>query len=316
MAEIERTPAPRTTPARPLRYVAGEDGTRIAYRMRGPLERQPGRAVFVLTNGLSTTDEFWGPLVDELVPEHTVVDWWYRGHGESEVSRSNDYALATHAGDLWRVTRAACAELGARAPVHLAFSMGVTVLLEFYRAHREEVGSMVLVAGGADHPYASAPLFRLPFAHAAVRSALRVAAPLVPALSPLARRVTTSPALFPLARSVGALGAGAPRPELERFFRAVGEMDLRAYWGTLESLMEAHASDVLPTIRVPVLVVAPERDLMALRGDLAALRDGIPGAEWVLIPKTSHAVLLEAGEEIGARVRAFVGRHLAVRAAL
>jgi pimeloyl-ACP methyl ester carboxylesterase len=289
-----------------VRYVVAGDGTRIAYRTRGPLEAKAGGATFVLTNGLSTTDEFWGPLVRGLVAEHRVADWWYRGHGESEVSRSNDYLVGTHADDLARVTGAASGDDGARPPVHVAFSMGVTVLLELYRAHPERVGAMVLVAGGADHPYASAPLFRLPFAHAAVRSALRLAAPIVPALSPVARRVTSSSALFPLARSVGALGRSAPRAELERFFRSVGEMDLRAYWGTLESLMEARASDVLPTVRVPVLVVAPERDVMALRGDLVALREGIPGAEWVLLPHTSHAVLLEAGDAIAARVRAFV----------
>ena len=44
--------------------------------------------------------------------------------------------------------------------------------------------------------------------------------------------------------------------------------------------MEARASDVLPRVRVPVLIVAPERDVMVLRGDLGALRDGIRGAEW------------------------------------
>ena len=106
-----------------------------------------------------------------------------------------------------------------------------------------------------------------------------------------------------MAQSLGAIGRDAPRQEVERFFRTRGAMDLRAYWGTLESLMEARASDVLPRVRVPVLVVAPDRDVMALRGDLEALRDAIPGAQWMHIPHSSHAVLLEAGDAIAARVR-------------
>jgi pimeloyl-ACP methyl ester carboxylesterase len=287
-----------------LSIVAG-DGTRIAWRARG--EGSADGTTLVLTNGLSTTDEFWESLVRALAPDHRVVDWWYRGHGESESAASGDYAIATHADDLRRVTEAACgARKGAAAPVHLAFSMGVTVLLELYRARPDLVGAMVLVAGGADHPYAASRLFRLPFAGAAVRAGLRAAAPVVPRMSPVTRAVTSSRALFPLARAVGAIGEDAPREAVERFFRAVGAMDLGAYWGTLRSLMEAHASDVLARIDVPVLVVAPENDVMALGGDLRALREGIPGAEWMELPHTSHAVLLERGAEIAARVRGFL----------
>jgi pimeloyl-ACP methyl ester carboxylesterase len=84
-------------------------------------------------------------------------------------------------------------------------------------------------------------------------------------------------------------------------------MDTRAYFGTLASLMDARASDVLPRIDVPVLVVAPERDMMAPRREMEALRRAIPRAEWLELPRTSHAVLLEAGPAIAARVREFVG---------
>jgi pimeloyl-ACP methyl ester carboxylesterase len=184
--------------------------------------------------------------------------------------------------------------------------MGVTVLLELYRVRPDLVRAMVLIAGGADHPYASSALFRVPGVRSAIRNGLRAAAPLVPSLSPLARRVTASRALFALAQSVGAIGPDAPREEVEHFFRSVGAMDLRAYWETLRSLMEAHASDVLPRVRVPVLIVAPERDVMAPRADLEALRDSIPGADFVLVPRASHAVLLEAGATIASRVRALV----------
>ncbi len=289
------------------RAVAG-DGTRIAWREHAASVDAAARAPFVLTNGLSTTANFWGPLVAGLAPERRVFDWWYRGHGESDVSRSGAYAIAQHADDLRLVTEAALARAGTsakRPPVHVAFSMGVTVLLELYRARPDLVGAMVLVAGGADQPYASSAVLGAPLARAAVRTALRVASPIVPAMSPLARRVAASRALFPLARTLGAIGADAPRDEVEHFFRGVGSMDLRAYWETLRSLMEARASDVLPRIGVPVLVVAPERDVMALRGDLDALREAIPAAEWMAVPGTSHAILLEAGAAIAARVRAF-----------
>jgi pimeloyl-ACP methyl ester carboxylesterase len=166
----------------------------------------------------------------------------------------------------------------------------------------------VLVAGGADHPHASSPLFRVPGVRRAVRGAMRVAAPLVPRASPIARRVAAMKALFPMARAVGAIGKDAPRAEVEHFFRSVGAMDLEAYWESMRSLMEAHASDVLPRVNVPVLIVAPESDVMAARGDLVALRAGIAGAEWVVVPGTTHAMLLEAGAAVAERVKEFIGR--------
>jgi pimeloyl-ACP methyl ester carboxylesterase len=297
----------RTASRGGILHVDAADGTRIAWRARAARSAEPRSPYFLLTNGLSTTDEFWGPLAGALASDHDVVDWWYRGHGESESSLSGDYAIATHADDLRRVAEAGrSVRARGESPVHVAFSMGVTVVLELYRVRPDLVGAMVLVAGGADHPYASNPVLGASIVRRAVRSVLRVAEPFVPERSTFTSELAASPLLYTLARSTGAIGAAAPRPEVERFFRAVGAMDLRAYFGTLRSLVDARASDVLPRVRVPVLVVAPGRDVMALRGDLTALRENIPGAQWMELPGTSHAILLEAGAPIADRIHAFV----------
>ncbi|MGO8994527.1 MAG: alpha/beta fold hydrolase [Polyangiaceae bacterium] len=301
-----------------LRFVSAEDGTRLAWRTHvgGASEEQlrGGQAV-ILTNGLSTTDNFWDAIVAGLAGEHRVVHWSYRGHGESESARSGDYAIKTHAADLERVTEAVRAYgMSDRPPVHVAFSMGVTVLLELYRVRPELVGAMVLVAGGADQPHSSSALFRVPGARQVLRGALRIASPLVPRASPIARRVGAARALYPMARAIGAIGKDAPRQEIEHFFRTVGAMDLKAYWESMRSLMDAHASDVLERVSVPVLIVAPESDVLASRRDLGALRKGIPAAEWVSVPGTTHAMLLEAGDVVADRVREFLGKMRRERA--
>ena len=46
-------------------------------------------------------------------------------------------------------------------------------------------------------------------------------------------------------------------------------MDPQAYWESMRSLMDAHASDVLPYIRVPVLVIAPDRDTSWRREEIS-----------------------------------------------
>jgi pimeloyl-ACP methyl ester carboxylesterase len=278
--------------------VTAGDGTPIVWHAH-----PPGRgAPVILTNGLSTTDEFWRHVVHALAPHHRVVHWSYRGHGESGSAASGDYSIATHADDLVRVAQDAV-----QGPaVHIAFSMGVTVTLEAYRRRPDLMRALVLIAGGADGPYASALAMRGPRARAAMRAAVRAAGNLAVPLAPVIRSATASRALLPLAQAVGAVGKDAPRDVMERFFRGVGEMDMRAYWGTLASLMEAHASDLLPTVRVPTLVIAPERDVMALRADLAALHAGIPGAQWELFEGTGHALLVEQGPRVAERIVRFL----------
>jgi pimeloyl-ACP methyl ester carboxylesterase len=122
------------------------------------------------------------------------------------------------------------------------------------------------------------------------------------------RRVLTSPVPFALGRAVGALTPEAPRDELEHFFEAMSTMDLNAYWGTLRALFEAHGADVLRTIRVPVLIISPAKDLLAPKRDLERLRRDIPGARWEYVPGTGHAILLEAGDAVVRHVRDFLGR--------
>lgn len=285
-----------------IRFAEAADGTRIAWRAHGDASR--AGCPVILTNGLSTTRNFWKHLIPALASERRVVEWRYRGHAESEPARSGDYGIATHADDLRRVTEVAHG--GGGAAIHVAFSMGVTVLLELFRRHPERVGAMVLIGGGADHPYASSRWLRFPGVRRGLSASLAALAPLAPAAAPVASRVSASPLAYAIARRTGTIGPKAPREDVEHFFRAFGEMDLRAYFATLGSLFAAHASDVLPRVRVPALVIAPERDVMALRKDLELLRDGLPGAEWTLVPGTGHALLLEAGDAVVARVQAFL----------
>jgi pimeloyl-ACP methyl ester carboxylesterase len=302
------------SPRSAIHHVLARDGTRIAWHSHGrPSDTgvREGRPSIILTNGLGSTPNFWNPLASRLVESHHVVDWDYRGHGDSDVPANRDFATTTHADDLERVTLAAEAARGGAIsrgpPIHIGFSMGVTVVLELYRRRPELVRAMVLIAGGADHPYAAHPVFQLPGFRAAVRAGLHALAPVMPRLTPLTRSLSRSKALFSLAQMMGVLSADAPRDDLEQFFRQVGAMDMRAYWGAVRALLEAHASDVLPGVRVPVLIVAAESDVLAPAGDMDLLRRWIPGAQWARIPGTGHAVLLEAGRAVGDRVERFLG---------
>ncbi len=296
------------------RYVPGEDGTRIAYHTHLGVDPDiadeaalRGRPAVLLTSGIGTTENFWRYLVETLTAEHRVVHWDYRGHGSSDTAKGGDYSFATQVDDLERVTREAISHGDGRTPpLHVAFSMGVSVLLELYRRSPQLVPAMVLVAGAAEAPGTGALPFRIPGTLAALRRGMRLLTPAVPTLAPAVFAFIASPLLYPLGRLTGVLRQRAPRSDIEHFMRELGRMDPMAFWQTLQGLMAVDATSVLPTISVPVLIVAPTHDLMMPVSQVEKLHRAIPGAQLIKVEDAGHAGLLEAGTEVATAIREFL----------
>ena len=302
------------------RFVSAADGTQISYHTHlgnslGEEEERTlsGRVPVLLTNGAGTSENFWRYLVEALTPEHRVVHWDYRGHGASERAVSQDYSMQAHVDDLIRVTEAVMAHGDGSAPIHIAFSMGVTVVLELYRRRPELVPAMALLAGGPDAPWSSKLPFRLPGAMASLQWALGAVTPVVPVVAPLVRAFLSSRLAYPAGRMTGVLRQRAPREDIEQFMRALCAMDPLAYWNTLRGLMSARASDVLPRVRVPVLVVAATHDTFVPLSDMAIIPQALPTAQYLEVQDAGHATLLEAGTEVATEVGRFIKECLSSR---
>ncbi len=295
------------------RAITSRDGTRIAWHTHldpagvnddAELASRPG---VLLTNGIGTSENFWRYLVDALGQTHRVSHWDYRGHGDSENARSGDYAISTQADDLRKVTLAAMEQAGTKTPpLHVAFSMGVAVLLELYRTHPELVPAMVLIAGSPNAPFSTVGPLRSHRVREKVREAMRAATPALPYVAPVARALLTSPLAYPVGRLTGLLRKRAPKEDILEFLSAMSAMDPTAWWKTAISLMAANASDVLPRVKVPVLIVAAENDLLMPLSQVKQLRQALPEAEYVQMKDAGHAGLLEAGTEVAEVVSRFI----------
>ena len=282
--------------------VRAADGTRIAFHTHsheGPL--------VVLTNGIGTTENFWKHLIADLVWDHRVVHWDYRGHGSSSLSASGRYDFRTQADDLAAVTRAVLRP-GDAPPVHVGFSMGVAVILELYRDHPELVRGLGLIAGAPDAPGKGTGLLALPGAFDAVRALVAGAAPVVRVLSPAIRRVLRSRVPYSAGRALGILQKTAPRDDIEYFLHGIASMDPTAYWSTMIALFNADASDVLPRITVPVTIVAAANDVLMPLAQVARMRAALPNATYTQVEHAGHAGLLEQGPAMVDAVRAFLER--------
>ncbi|MEI8255997.1 MAG: alpha/beta hydrolase [Deltaproteobacteria bacterium] len=296
------------------RSIIARDGTRISWHTHvpgGPDAPDEGtlaaRPILMLTNGIGTSENFWRHLIHLFCHEYRVVHWDYRGHGASDVATGGDYAMATHADDLARVTEAAIGEgTSPVVPVQVGFSMGVVVVLELCRARPDLARALVLVGGPADAPFSTVFPLRLPGAMPALRVVLEALKPLVRPLSPAVDALFNTPFAYPVGRAMGLLRRRAPRAEVQVFIDSLTRMDPRAFWDTLCELMRAHASDVLPQIRVPVLIVAASHDLFVPHAQIEQLARGLAGKHRTVIEDSGHAVLIENGPDVAAATRLFL----------
>ncbi len=299
------------------RFSLAPDATRVAYHVHvGDLpeeqaeEELAARTSVLLSNGIGTSENFWRHVVADLEQDHRVVHWDYRGHGQSEVSSSDDYALRVHVDDLERITEEMMPHGDGRPPHHVGFSMGVRVVLELYRRRPDLVPSMTLIAGGPASPDPSAWRVQPPGGRDTLCRAFRALTPLVPAVAPLVHEVLTSRLAYPLGRVSGLLRARAPLADIQEFTRALARMDPRAFWMMMRGLVEAPPSwDVLLQVRVPTLLIAARNDHLVPLREMDRMRGLLPHAHWVVIEDAGHAGLVEAGTEIAEAVRRFLRSH-------
>jgi pimeloyl-ACP methyl ester carboxylesterase len=204
------------------------------------------------------------------------------------------------AADSHTVTRAVAP--GGVALVGLSF--GVQVALEHYRRCPADVRALVLICGTYGHP-----LDRIARA-AALR---RGAAAFVRGFCRLgpAARVALGVVRTPVARELTYLSGGArrelcPRQSLDELFGHVARLEPRVFGEICAAYFEHSALDVLPTIRVPTLIIAGDRDQLTPVSIAERMQAQIPGARLRVFPGHSHLVQLERPEAVHAAVADFL----------
>ena len=281
-------------------YVESFDGARIAYRVFGQ-----GEPTVLISNGIGCNQAFVDPLIQALAERHRVVLWDYRAHVDSPVPDDLGTMTVNHClGDL----EAVVAHLGIERMVMAGFSMGVQIQLAYYERHPGQVQGIVVLLGPAEYP---------------LRGFMHVGRLLEPVIPAVAKTVLKSPRLFQKVWHTALSGPWTNQvakhlvlnPKAIRWasfdsWRAhLADFDVRAFLLLAADLGRHSAAHVLPTVSVPTLVVAGEKDNFTPLSTLRRLRDAIPGSEYQEIKGASHAGLVEFPDEINAHVSDFLTRH-------
>jgi pimeloyl-ACP methyl ester carboxylesterase len=265
----------------------------------------------VLCGGLGGGFAVWRPLVERFGRHFRVLAWDYRGLYASGPPRQRRAQMSHHVRDLLALLRHKRAE----APVIAGWSMGVQLALELHREHPSLPRAFVGLFGTAGRPLDTAFDSALaPGIAPPVFALLRAAGTRFRQVGPrLARAPGVARAFVGAARGLGLM---SPSLDLARF-RDIAEdwtrLDLAIYADHFEALARHDASDLLPAIRTPTLLIAGGRDRLTPPRLAARMAQAMPAADFELLPEATHFGLLEEPAAIGARIARFVEERLGMR---
>ncbi|MBU2488777.1 MAG: alpha/beta fold hydrolase [Proteobacteria bacterium] len=283
------------------KYVESFDSTRIYYETRGK-----GPAI-VACNGICVSTFFWSYLADYFSPNHRVVTWDYRSHGKSgRAPDLKDLTMENNARDLLAILD----RLGVEKALLTGHSMGVQTILTFCRLFPERVAGLIPVLGTFEKPISSFLhtdkfTYAFPFLYH-----LAFAAPWL--VNGVVRAVMKDYIAFPSAKIIRFVNGDFIKAwDMKPYFRHLAKQDMRVLFGMGAHMQKNSARDLLPKIKVPVLVVAGENDLFTPWRVSREMADMIPGAELLTIPRGSHAALVEQPELMNLRIEKFIRERLA-----
>ncbi len=285
-------------------YAYGGDGTRIYVR------RRPGDdngATVILSDGVACEGFVWRYLWEDLadvpgLPAPQVAHHHYRGHGRSAAPADNDrLQVVDFARDLDCVRR----HLGDPGRVVLVgHSYGVQVSLEAYRLRPEGIAGLVLVCGA---PGKVTQTFK-------GTSVLADWLPRVIAWAhqnPLLVRALWARTPIDLSMKVayllGEVDQEHMRPDDFRpYLEHITHLDPTMFFKILRNAGEHSAEDLLPEIRIPVLVIAAERDTFTPPELAVRMAESIPKGQLLMLEGGTHAAPIEQPEKVRDAIGAFL----------
>lgn len=291
-------------------FATADDGTLLYYSSTRPdAARDPRPSPVVLCDGIACDGFIWKYLRPALSRERLVVHSHYRGHGRSGSPRDKARIdIASLARDLIAVLR----DADLPPAIVAGHSMGTQIALEVYRHAPERVRALMLLCGSSGRitsTFHGTDLLRtvLPPMLETVRGRRGVARAIWSRLSPTLG--------FRMAKLLGEVNRRQMREEdLRPYLEHITHVDLELFLGMLHEAGEHDAADLLPTIAVPTIVIAAERDTFTPPSIAEAMAAAIPGADFLMLRAGSHAAPIEQPDLVELRVAKFLRERVDVEA--
>jgi pimeloyl-ACP methyl ester carboxylesterase len=258
-------------------------GLSVAY------ERAGDGPPLVLLHGFTHDSRAWRPQLQSLADQFTVIAWDAPGAGQSP-DPPESFGIGDWADCLARFLDV----VGVHSAHIVGLSWGGLLAQEFYRRHSEQVLSLVL----AD-------------TYAGWKGSLPEPIP-EERLAACLRDASLPPAEF-VPRYLPGMFSESPRPEVrDELRRIMSDFHPLGFRLMATALARADTRDLLPTIRVPTLLIWGDADARSPMAIAHQLHDAIPGARLAVIPGAGHVSNLENPVRFNAEVCDFC-RSVSIR---
>ncbi len=277
-------------------YCTARDGTEIWWGVVGS-----GPAL-VLCDGFACDGFIWPYVVDEFLPDFTIIRWHYRGHGNSQEPKSPD---AVDVEDLCYDLRAVLDHLHIENAVLAGHSMGCQVILQYFGLFPEQVNGLIPICGTYKRPletFHNNDMLQqlLPYIDMAVGLA-------PDALQVLWSTLTPSRISYLVAAGTSEInGTLVRRQDFQPYLEHVAEMNLQVYVRILKSISEHSAEDILPNIDVPTYIIAAEHDTFTPLSRSEEMHALIPDSQFLVIPSGTHIGPIELPELVNTAIERFL----------
>ncbi|MFO0677610.1 MAG: alpha/beta hydrolase [Polyangiaceae bacterium] len=285
-------------------FVVADDGTRLFTRSKMGTHAAGDVRAF-LCDGIACDGFIWKYLWEDLAADMPLTHWNYRGHGRSAAPKDpSRIDIVAHSDDLTRVRES----VGDPPCILVGHSMGTQVVLENLRRNPANVRGLVLVCGSfgkITSTFKGMPILDLvlPKLIDTVLKAPEVA-------RALWSRIPVDTAIK-IALAAGEMDpARIHAADIVPYMEHIASLDLTMFLKMLRAAGEHTAWDLLPNVKVPVLVLAGERDTFTPPFLAEAMAKEIPDCEFTLLEKGSHIASFEQHEAADERIVRFVRERI------
>lgn len=281
------------------RTLEASDGTTLRYFDSGG-----GLPPIVLANGLGGPLSAWKHQIQHLRGRYRIISWDYRGlYGSCLPPGSRpDLSIGAHVGDLLRVLEVT----GEQRAAVVGWSMGVQVALELYAKRPDLVSHLVLVNGTFGRPLHGVGV---PFAKYFLPHAVDRARRMHRAGNVVLQRASRWPETGTWLKRLGVISKTLDPELFSEMVADFGSLDLELYFTMLGILGKHDAAHVVPSIRVPTLVITGTRDLFTPPHVAEKMAESVPGGELLIVPGATHYSACEYPELINLRLDKFFHEH-------
>ncbi len=285
----------RTFPTAKHGFIKSFDGTKLFYSVDG------SGVPLVFCYGLVCSSLHWSYQIEYFRKNFKTIWFDYRGHQNSEKpSNLKSVSLENLAKDL----KILLEELNISKAVFLGHSMGVNVVLEFYKCFPDQVMGLVLANGTPQGPLET--LFSKNLLQGSYKIFCRIYKKFPTLAAHLWKLQEKNPLFKKLVKKHG-FNPSLTSPEaIEIFCHQIFRVDFKILMELIKNYEAYGSTSWLHTIAVPTLILAGENDKVIPKKQQELMHQLIPESTLEVIQHGSHCPQMDLPELVNLKIENFI----------